>query len=68
MTVATTTVPTAADLRAAVARRQITLYKLASLVDCHPGRLGRILNERVPLSAALAERIARALESQDLSA
>src|SRR6266849_6098866 len=56
--------PTAADLRAALARRRVTLYKLASDVGVHPGRLGQILNERLPLPEGLGERILRAVDGE----
>jgi hypothetical protein len=52
---------TPADLRAAVARKRIPLFKLAALVDCHPVTLGRILGERKPLRPEMAEKILTAL-------
>lgn len=55
--------PTAEDLRAERARRQVELYILAERVGMHPGRLGAMLNERLPLRPAFAERIAEALRS-----
>jgi hypothetical protein len=56
-------VPSAEDLRAERARKQIELYVLAERVGVHPGRLGALLNERLPLRPAVAERIAEALRS-----
>jgi hypothetical protein len=53
---------TPADLRALLARHQIPIYRLAPLVNLHPGRLGQMLNGRVPLPADIAERIQQALE------
>jgi hypothetical protein len=53
--------PSAEDLRAERARKQIELYVLAERVGMHPGRLGAMLNERLPLRPAVAERIAEAL-------
>jgi hypothetical protein len=52
---------TAEDLRAEVARRRVHLYELAAAVGMHPGRLGAMLNEKLPLRPALAERVAEAL-------
>lgn len=59
------TPPTAADLRAEIARRQLTLYRVAARVGCHPGRLGMMLRERVPLPPALAEKVLRAVTHGD---
>ena len=59
------TVPDAAEIRAQLARRRLPLYLLAAQIRIHPVRLGRMLNERIPLSAAVAERIARALAVRD---
>ncbi len=53
---------TAADLRAAIARTQVKLFRLAALVDCHPVTLGKILRGRKLLRPELAERILRALQ------
>jgi hypothetical protein len=55
--------PSAEDLRAERARKQVDLYILAERVGMHPGRLGAMLNERLPLRPAIAERIAEALKS-----
>lgn len=52
----------AADLRAAIARRQIRLYVLAAEVGVHPGRLGMMLGGRLTLPAALARRVSAAIE------
>jgi hypothetical protein len=51
----------AEELRAEVARRRVHLYELAAAVGMHPGRLGAMLNERLPLRPALAERVGDAL-------
>jgi plasmid maintenance system antidote protein VapI len=56
------TVLTPADVRAELARRRIPRYLFAAQVHVHPRRLGHILNERIPLSASLARRIAAALD------
>lgn len=53
---------TPADLRGELAKRQIMLYRLAADVGIHPGRLGRILNEHLPLPAHVAEKIMRVLD------
>jgi hypothetical protein len=45
----TTQTVTAGELRAAVARAQIKLYRLAPLVGMDPGRLGRYLGEKLPM-------------------
>ncbi len=57
---------TPADLRAELARRRIALYRLAPFVHLHPGRLGGMLNERIPLPHDVAERIMRVLSDEDL--
>jgi hypothetical protein len=53
------------DLRAEIARRQISLYQLAATVRLHPGRLGQMLRERVPMPTEIAERVSEALTSGD---
>jgi plasmid maintenance system antidote protein VapI len=62
--VAVDDVPDAADLRAAVARGQVVLYRLAVRLSMHPVTVGRALNGRIPLTPALAHRIARAIEDE----
>jgi plasmid maintenance system antidote protein VapI len=52
---------TPAEFRAELARRRIRLYDLAPRVGVHPTRLGAILNERIPLTTAIAEKIQEAL-------
>jgi plasmid maintenance system antidote protein VapI len=54
--------PTAEDLRAALARKQLHLYQIAPTVQIHPNRLSALLNERSPLSPDVALRIQRAIE------
>jgi plasmid maintenance system antidote protein VapI len=56
--------PSAADLRSAIARRNILIYHLAARIGLHPSRLSLILNERVPLTPDLAAKIMRAVESE----
>jgi hypothetical protein len=56
-------VPTAADLRAQVARCRALLYLIAPKVGLHPTRLGQLLNERVALTPELARRIREALRN-----
>ena len=51
--------PTPADFRAEIARRQLRLYDLAPRVGIHPTRLGALLNEKIPMTPAVAERIVR---------
>ncbi len=57
------TTHSADDLRALVARRQITRYQLAAKVGVHPGRLGQMLNGKLPLPTELAERLSEVLLS-----
>jgi plasmid maintenance system antidote protein VapI len=54
--------PTAADLRADVARLQVPVYRLGAIVGVHPGRLGMMLRGSIPLSPAVAVRIRQALD------
>jgi plasmid maintenance system antidote protein VapI len=55
----------AEDFRAEIARRRIFIYRLAAVVGLSPNRLGQVLNERMPLSPELAQRIAAALNEDD---
>jgi plasmid maintenance system antidote protein VapI len=55
----------AEDFRAEIARRRIVLYRLAAVVGLSPNRLGQVLNERMPLTEQLAQRISAALEADD---
>lgn len=48
------------DLRAEIARRQVRLYQLASRIGVHPGCLGQILNERLPMTEELAACVEQA--------
>ena len=57
---------TPADLRAEIARQQISIYRLAAEIGVHPGRLGGYLNGRLPLSRELAERVLAALRREQL--
>ena len=52
---------TPAGLRAEIARLRVPLYHLAAAIDYHPTRLGMVLNERLPLTPALSERIVKAI-------
>ena len=54
----------AADLRAEIARKQLPIYRLASLVGLHPSHLGQIIGGRRPLSEELALRITLALADE----
>jgi len=40
------------------------MYRLGARVGLHPARLGAILNERLPLTPDVAERVQRALEAE----
>ncbi len=53
---------TPADLRAEVARRRIKLYLLAPRVGLHPTRLGRMLNEVIPMPPEVAQGVQQALD------
>jgi len=63
-----TTTPTAADLRAEIARRRQKLYVIAPRVGLHPNNLSLVLQEHRPLTPELAERIMRALDEETRSA
>jgi len=52
----------AEDLRAEIARQQVHIYDLASKIGLHPGRLGGMLNGRLPLPQDVAERVSEALQ------
>jgi plasmid maintenance system antidote protein VapI len=56
--------PSAADLRADIARAQIPIYQVAAVVRMHPMRLGMVLNEKRPLSPELAQRIHAAIHDE----
>jgi hypothetical protein len=58
-------VPTAADLRAELARRMVPWYRVAGVVAINPGRFGQLITEKVPLSDADALRIAEVLRNWD---
>jgi len=51
----------AASLRAEIARQRRTRYQLGAEVRVHPGRLGQMLNETVPMPSDVALRVAEAL-------
>lgn len=53
-----------ARLRALRALHRVRLYDLAPRVGIHPGRLGGMLNGKIPLPADVAERIAAAIEEE----
>jgi hypothetical protein len=55
--------PTAADLRAAIARANVPLYVLAGRIRLHPTRLSKVVNGHVPIQPELASRIMENLES-----
>lgn len=54
--------PTAADLRAEIARIGVPIYQIAPHVGQHPARLGQVLRGNLPLTPKLARRIERAIE------
>jgi hypothetical protein len=53
--------PSAADLRAALARSRVYAFHVAAELRMHPGTLSGYLNERRPLPADLAGRVADAI-------
>ena len=57
--------PTAADLRAKLARLRVRIYEIAPEVGTHPTRLGLALNGRIPLSPDLARRMDDALNHRE---
>ena len=58
-------IPSASDLREAIARKQLLRYQLAAKAGIHPARLSALLSGRVPLPDALATRIAEAIRIAD---
>jgi hypothetical protein len=56
------TIPTPADVRAALARHRVHRFQVAPRVRIHPVRLGRMLNERLAMPPEVAERLLRAIE------
>ena len=56
--------PTAADLRAKLARLRVRIYEIAPEVGTHPTRLGLALNGRIPMSPDLARRMDDAVRRQ----
>jgi len=55
---------TAADVRAALARKwpRLYIYEVAARVRKHPIVISEVLNERRPLDPALAKRLLRAID------
>lgn len=56
--------PTAADIRAELARHRVKLYVIAPRVGLHPANLSGILQERRPMPPDLPERIMRAIAEE----
>jgi len=52
---------TPGDFRADIARQRAVIYELAAEVGVWPGRLGQMLNERVPMPQSVAHALERAL-------
>ena len=59
---------TAGDLRAELARAGVPLYIISGRIQLHPSHLGRILNEHVPLTDAMAQKILAAIDDVALEA
>jgi len=55
--------PTVADIRAEIARRQIRKYTLAASVHVHPGRFSAMLTGRIEMPPAVRERVIEALSA-----
>ena len=55
---------TASDLRAAAARGNCVLYRVAAKSGINPSKLSRVLHERDELSQPLAERILQAVKAE----
>jgi hypothetical protein len=58
------TVPSAADLRAALARERVLLYRVATRAGMHPARASRLLHEHEPLPDHVARVLAAAIEEE----
>ncbi len=56
--------PSAGDIRAAIARARIPAYIVGARARINPIRLSGMLNERLPLSAEIAERLMRVIEAE----
>jgi len=56
------TCPTPGDLRALIARKRVPIYRIAARIDLHSTRLGRMLNEQLPMPDEIALRVLRELE------
>lgn len=56
-----TTVATAADLRAELARAGVRVYRVAARLQMHPSVLSQILNEHRQFDQALSKRILAAI-------
>jgi hypothetical protein len=54
--------PEPGDLRAEIARQRRIIYELAAEIRVHPGRLGMMLGEKIPMPASVAERLSEALK------
>ena len=56
---------TPSDFRAEIARRRLKLYQLAPRVGMHPLNLGRVLNEKAPLTPDIARRLEVAIDAEE---
>jgi plasmid maintenance system antidote protein VapI len=63
-----TNAPTAADIRAELARHRLKLYLVAARVGIHPANLSMMLNEHRPLSSDLAQRLMQAIDCAGIEA
>ena len=54
-------VVTAAVLRSEIAARRLKIFQVAGRANIHPVRLGKLLNERLPLPSEIGARILAAI-------
>jgi hypothetical protein len=55
--------PTPADLRAEMARKRVQIYQIAPAVGLSPTHIGRMLNERAPMTDKVRSGLVAALEA-----
>jgi hypothetical protein len=55
--------PTPADLRAEMARKRVQIYQVAPAVGMSPTHIGRMLNERAPMTDKVRNGLVAALEA-----
>jgi hypothetical protein len=55
--------PTPADLRGEMARKRVRIYEIAPAVGMSPTHIGRMLNERAPMTDKVRNGLVAALEA-----